>query len=99
MIKKLLIAVVFFASGALLPAFGCGDSSAGCPEFCKATISCCLSDPNCNHDSADIPACVSACEDLSAKDDDYRDAVDERGSCYEGLSCDEIRLKCAYDES
>jgi hypothetical protein len=62
----------------------CGGG--GCPEVCEKDDECL--------GGIDVAACTATCEELSADDEAYADAVSERADCVEGLACSEIFFEC-----
>jgi hypothetical protein len=74
------------AVSAVLLGAGC-ESEAGCPELCAKEV-------QCRQDSGvmgpDEETCVSQCETLSADDPAYAEAVEERASCIQDATCEEV---------
>ena len=64
---------------------GCSGDG-GCAEICEKDDQCL--------GGIDVEACVATCEELAADDDAYADAIAERASCIDGLSCDEVFSEC-----
>ncbi|NUP14060.1 MAG: hypothetical protein HOW73_49135 [Polyangiaceae bacterium] len=67
-------------------AAACG-SDQGCPELCAKEV-------QCRQDlgvmGPDEESCVAQCEGLAEDDPDFAEAVAEKASCIQDLSCDEV---------
>lgn len=65
---------------------GACDAGSGCREVCEKDDECL--------GGIEVDACVATCEELADADGAYADAVADRASCIDGLSCFDIFNEC-----
>ncbi len=69
---------------------GCGGDG-GCPEICEKDAQCA---EQFGQPVPDVASCEATCEALVDQDAAYADAIAERASCIDGLTCDELLFEC-----